>query len=456
MIPLKFNLFADNNRSVVETSDRKFEIVDRKSGVHIPLPYDNVYVFFKEGRTTVNYGGYMGDFTVEGGKFGIIDYDGKEIIPCIYDSADIYMDGFMKVKIDGQTMVIDYNGKPLDVFCEKDSIENSELLLRAKIERINQFLNAEPDNTGYYTILASLSFELGTLLTENGNFEAAEKSLNKAIKIAEEGLKGAPTDFALNYIYGAVFYSCVFHHFTRNSPYETVVIPARKCAAVFEQLLAQYPDDRDIKQELAGAYTNLSSIFISHSQHLKEGLTYAEKALDIRKIISSNSLAHSSSFEYATLYQNMGEAYKQMKNMELCEHYLMLNLKECQQCYKNVPFILFNLNSLISAYSAIGDMYLEEEELQQALDYFNKATEYAFLLIEKENNNYNYMKIYAECFYNLFTVYRKLNREEEALNYSERALAEYSKIHIEQEMEVLWKQTEEMRNFIAEYSSEVI
>lgn len=455
MIPIKFNLFADENKRVVNTSAGKFEIVDVKSGVHIPLPYDYVYPFFKEGRNVVNYGGYMGEFTVEGGKFGVIDYDGKEIVPCIYDSATIYMDGFMKVKINGKTMEIDYKGDPLDVSCDNDLIEDSELLLLAKIERISQFLNSEPQNIGYYTILISLFFELGNLLTENGKFEEAEKYLNKAIEIAEEGLKRAPTDFALNYIYGQIFYCCVYHHFTRNSPYETVVIPARKNAAIFKKLLAQYPDDRDIKNELAGAYTNLSSIFINHPSHLKEGLSYAEKALAIRKVISGNSLVHFSSFEYATIYQNMGEAYKLMKNMELCEHYLMLNLEECQQCYKNVPDNLFNLSSLINAYSAIGEMYLEDDKFQQALDYFNKATEYAFILIE-EKYNYSYIQLYAECFYNLFKVLKKINRKEEALNYSIRALTEYSKIHIKKEMEVLWKQKKEMINYMTENSSDLI
>jgi len=450
-------LLNNRNREIEHLFYRKFEIVDADSGIRIALNYDYVNSYFSEGRALVNYGLENCGVQPQGGKFGFIDCNGKEIVPCIYDDANNYSCGFARVRLNGKMMEIDYNGKPLDVPCDEipvDIYEETETLSRAEIERMTQFLNAEPHNIGYRIILVNLYIELIYILINANHCEESQEFIDKAIEIAEKGLKEAPEDPLLNYTYGQIFKSSTCHHIMNNSPYKVAIIPARKCAAIFERLSLKYPDDTDVRIELVLAYTSLSSIFVDNKRHIKESIDYAEKTLILQEHCSSAEA--NISFEHHVLYKNMGKAYKQMKNRELYQYYILLNLEKCKRCYNPSIFMDFSLYELVDAYLLAGELYMEKHELQQALDYFNKATEYVFLLIEKEKNNYNYIKIYAECFYNLFTVYRKLNREEEALNYSERALAEYSKIHIEQEMEVLWKQMEEMRSFITENSSEVI
>ena len=62
----------------------------------------------------VNIGGYEGwDGGINGGKYGYIDNNGREVIPFIYDTMVPFKDGKTSVWRGSQNIWIDKYGNPL-------------------------------------------------------------------------------------------------------------------------------------------------------------------------------------------------------------------------------------------------------------------------------------------------------------------------------------------------------
>jgi len=117
LIAQQINLapYKDENTKLYGFKDETGKLV-------IPCKYTFAYGF-SEGLAAVNIGGKLGfdkeytnDFFVTGGKWGYINEVGKLIIPCKYDGADFFSDGFAVVdKIDKKGF-IDKTGKEITPF----------------------------------------------------------------------------------------------------------------------------------------------------------------------------------------------------------------------------------------------------------------------------------------------------------------------------------------------------
>jgi hypothetical protein len=75
---------------------------------------------FSDGLAAVNQGGKVGfdskynnEYFVNGGKWGYIDLSGKLVIPCKFDEADSFYDGYAIVGKGGKKTFIDKSGKEL-------------------------------------------------------------------------------------------------------------------------------------------------------------------------------------------------------------------------------------------------------------------------------------------------------------------------------------------------------
>lgn len=91
-----------------------------------PLKYDEIIAFGKriEESAMVNIGGelYKGDaqnihfssgkYTdLQGGKFGLVDSTGKEIVPPIYDGIDDFREGMASVEVNNKFGFINKSGE---------------------------------------------------------------------------------------------------------------------------------------------------------------------------------------------------------------------------------------------------------------------------------------------------------------------------------------------------------
>jgi hypothetical protein len=83
--------------------DGKYGYVDYKGKEVLPCSYEYADETFDASTGTAN--------VYQNGKFGVIDYNGNEIIPCIYDKRIRFAEGIALVEKDGMEFYIDNKGK---------------------------------------------------------------------------------------------------------------------------------------------------------------------------------------------------------------------------------------------------------------------------------------------------------------------------------------------------------
>ena len=108
----RFNEIFDGLAKVKKKENGKFGFVDKDYKEVIPCIYDEIFDFDK-----------FDDFVkVERGlKFGYIYKNGKEVIPCQYDEILYFDDNLLKVKKEDKFGFIDKDGKEL-ISCIYDEI----------------------------------------------------------------------------------------------------------------------------------------------------------------------------------------------------------------------------------------------------------------------------------------------------------------------------------------------
>ena len=75
------------------------------------------------------------------GKFGYIDKNGNEVVPCKYDDAEYFSEGLAKVKMNGRWGFIDKNGKEVIPCKYDDAWDFSEELAKVKMNDKWGFVN---------------------------------------------------------------------------------------------------------------------------------------------------------------------------------------------------------------------------------------------------------------------------------------------------------------------------
>ena len=88
----------------------KFALINKKGKLVTAFKYSYVN-FFSEGMAVV---AVNTKFMEEGGGYGFVDKNGKEVIPLIYDHVEEFKDGKARVKKAGKEFYIDKTGKPVN------------------------------------------------------------------------------------------------------------------------------------------------------------------------------------------------------------------------------------------------------------------------------------------------------------------------------------------------------
>lgn len=129
---LEYNRFAiieshrkpvDNEGMIIYPKIRKYRLVDEKGNI-INLKNDyNFITKFTQGVATViirENPQIIEDSTglkaTERNTEGLIDTNGYELLPCIYDSVIVHLDGFIELKKDGITKATNVNKIVSDKF----------------------------------------------------------------------------------------------------------------------------------------------------------------------------------------------------------------------------------------------------------------------------------------------------------------------------------------------------
>lgn len=117
ILPCKFTWvdpFWENRSYVQLKKDGKYAIINEKGEFITDYIYDYIWGYCKDGRICV---GYKDEERPGYGKFGIIDKDGKLIIPIIYgmpsDSNGMYKEGKVKLSLNGKDMWFDRDGNEI-------------------------------------------------------------------------------------------------------------------------------------------------------------------------------------------------------------------------------------------------------------------------------------------------------------------------------------------------------
>ena len=113
-------------------SGGKTGLINKKGELVCPMEYVEIY-FASNGLARVNNGSEIiheeNNQWKYNGKYGFIDSNGKEVIPCQYDYAYPFYMGLAVVKIKEQMGIIDCEGKTVISF-EYDSIKGPEVALK--------------------------------------------------------------------------------------------------------------------------------------------------------------------------------------------------------------------------------------------------------------------------------------------------------------------------------------
>lgn len=110
----------------------KYGLIDLKGKEILPLVYD--YIFnANQGTVMLNRGGQgqpNGGYLCKGGKWGFCDLKGQVITPCRYDNADFFDGDYARVCVNRQWGFIDRSGKEVIPTVYRDLWNFSEGLAR--------------------------------------------------------------------------------------------------------------------------------------------------------------------------------------------------------------------------------------------------------------------------------------------------------------------------------------
>lgn len=104
-----------------------FSLFDEKGQNLTGFIYDQIYPTLDEYHFKV----------LKNGKYGFVDLSGKEVIPCVYDKANSFINGFVSVNKDGKWGCIDKNNKiiiPFDYDCISQHSQNNVLCVQKGIK----------------------------------------------------------------------------------------------------------------------------------------------------------------------------------------------------------------------------------------------------------------------------------------------------------------------------------
>ena len=128
VIPIKYDSIGLKSNGIVSARiDDKFGYINIKGEEVIPLrKYEGIWACY-EGLHCVIYNG----------KYGFLSEKGYEI-PCIYDDADSFRNGYAKVVINGETKIIDKLGNYVELDINNNNKNNIQHQLYDDIEHFSE------------------------------------------------------------------------------------------------------------------------------------------------------------------------------------------------------------------------------------------------------------------------------------------------------------------------------
>ena len=168
----------------------KWGVIDRNGKLIVPCKYDYIWDM-SEDMFVVKIKGKGSVATKDGGKYGFVNNQGREITPIIFDYTHGYHEGFATIAINGKLGYIDKNGKPLKIDFSKrlilDLVEKlqSEAEFNKKAGSMEEAVKWLKRGSKY----AECCYSLGTIYyfgttSINKNYDEAERWLEKAKTLA--------------------------------------------------------------------------------------------------------------------------------------------------------------------------------------------------------------------------------------------------------------------------------
>ncbi|CAF1471429.1 unnamed protein product [Adineta steineri] len=308
------------------------------------------------------------------------------------------------------------------------------------LTKISQFTKAQEiyevllNQTTSESDKASIYYQLGSIEHNQGKYQEALSSHEKALLIRQQLLPSDHSDLAMSYNnIGSVYYSM--------GDYPKAFLSHEKALAIRQQSL---PPNH---HHLGDSYNNIGSVYYRTGDYQK-ALSCYEKALEIRQqSLPSNHPDLANSYNNIGLvYYNISEYSKalashkkalaiQQKSLPSDHPYLgdsynrigrvyysMGNYSKALSCYKKAVAIRqqslsSNHHHLGDAYNNIGNVYSSMGNYQKALSYYKKA-----LPIRPQSFPSNHPDL-ANTYNNIGLVYYNMGEYSKALSCYEKALA---------------------------------
>ena len=147
------------------------------------------------------------------------------------------------------------------------------------------------------------------------------------------------------------------------------------------------------KKGVCYTYSNIGIIH-QNQKHCDSALWYANASYNLSEELQS-------SFDIGTSLVNIGEAY-----------FCLENYKEAKKFYSDAEKILIkntDENTLAFCYKGLGNVFEKENNLEKALEYYEKGIQYAKATERNE--------LLSDLYRSVFEIEEKLQHSEKALNY---------------------------------------
>jgi tetratricopeptide (TPR) repeat protein len=313
-------------------------------------------------------------FLIVSGQFG------EKILPNIYQSSkiiSIYI--FCYDKIKHEKWSNQYKPKIQGVFDEKHSLY-SKLISDIKL----QLQNFPPINDCKF---ATMFYNIGKLLYEQGHLTEALDNLEKALEIQLQCTHLQPNDLAVTYNNLAGVY-------LKQQNYEQALFHAN-------QTLKYSPKSHKL---LVASYDIIAELHFKQNQ-FKEALNAYSKKIDIMK-----EMPYEDHLELAKTYNNIGMIHYHLSNYDLALAHFQQTLDIDDEVLES------NHPNLAITYNNIAEIYDIKEYYNKALENYHKE-----LHIRLKSLGSDYSDLILN-YRNLSIMYYKLSNYTDALKMNEMAL----------------------------------
>jgi tetratricopeptide (TPR) repeat protein len=172
-----------------------------------------------------------------------------------------------------------------------------------------------------YNGLALAYMRMGTILTQQKQYEEAVKHLHRSMEVAHEGLRDFPRNHALRMTETAALRSLANLELERNNP-EMAIVHFQNVNSIYRQMVAADPDEFRVSSMLAATHHRLGQAWLKKKDTVAALREFATGLAMRQRLAERNPANAGAQGEVAESCAAMGELYAMLKDATKAREWL--------------------------------------------------------------------------------------------------------------------------------------